>query len=173
MTLAIEQVVGHGRGDTHVHAGDVLPLAGHADAPHHVQRDRFGGLHPTGPRAARTFTEDALEQAGPLPLVLTGDFNCNAWSPIYQRLLGEGFIDTYRAAGLPDTTEASTFHGFRGREYFALEWGDQLHWRVDWILTRDAGTRLLTTACAIVRDAEPPVYASDHYPVVTDIRVQA
>ena len=116
---------------------------------------------------------ERLQADGPLPLVLTGDFNCNAWSPIYQQLLGEGFIDTYRAAGLPDTTDASTFHGFRGRDYFALEWGDQLHWRVDWILTRDAATRLLTTACAIVRDAEPPVYPSDHYPVVTELRVQA
>jgi|SRR5579859_1613023 len=114
-----------------------------------------------------------LQAAGPLPLVLTGDYNCNAWSPIYQSLLAEGFTDTYRAAGLPDTVEASTFHGFRGREYFGLEWGDQLHWRVDWILTRDAGTRLLTVACAIVRDAEPPVYPSDHYPVVTDLRIQS
>ena len=116
---------------------------------------------------------DRLQAAGPLPLVLTGDYNCNAWSPIYQQLQREGFTDTYRAAGLPDTVEASTFHGFRGREYFALEWGDQLYWRVDWILTRDAGTRLITTACAIVRDAEPPLYASDHYPVLTELRVQA
>src|SRR5258708_3719282 len=96
-----------------------------------------------------------LEAAWPLPLVLTGDYNCNAWSPIYQSLLGEGFSDTYRAAGLPDTVEASTFHGFRGREYFALEWGDQLPGRVDWILPGEAGPRLVTVACAIVRDDEP------------------
>jgi endonuclease/exonuclease/phosphatase family metal-dependent hydrolase len=119
---------------------------------------------------------DGLERLLPapaLPVVLLGDFNCNAWSPIYQRLLAEGYVDTYRAAGLPDTVEASTYHGFQGRGYFALEWGDQLAWRVDWILTRDGASRLLTTACAIVRDAEPNLHPSDHYPVVTELRVQA
>jgi endonuclease/exonuclease/phosphatase family metal-dependent hydrolase len=116
---------------------------------------------------------DQLQPARPLPVLLIGDFNCNAWSPIYQRLLAEGFADTYRAAGLPDTVEASTFHGLRGRAYFALEWGDQLHWRVDWILARDGGARLITTAAAIARDAEPPLYPSDHYPVLADLRLQA
>jgi endonuclease/exonuclease/phosphatase family metal-dependent hydrolase len=116
---------------------------------------------------------DQLQPAQPLPVVLTGDYNCNAWSPIYQQLLREGFTDTYRAAGLPDTVESSTFHGMHGRDYFALEWGDQLNWRVDWILARDgAAARLLTTAAAIVRDAEPPIYPSDHYPVLAELRVQ-
>jgi endonuclease/exonuclease/phosphatase family metal-dependent hydrolase len=113
-----------------------------------------------------------LQPNPPLPVLLTGDYNCNAWSPIYQRLLAEGFTDTYRAAGLADTVESSTFHGVRGSGYFALEWGDQLNWRVDWILARDAGVRLITTAAAIVRDAEPPIYSSDHYPVLAELRVQ-
>jgi endonuclease/exonuclease/phosphatase family metal-dependent hydrolase len=115
----------------------------------------------------------ALQPATPLPVLLIGDFNCNPWSPIYQRLLAEGYTDTYRAAGLPDTVEASTFHGLQGRGYFALEWGDQLYWRVDWILARDGAARLITTAAAIVRDAEPPLYPSDHYPVLAELRLQA
>jgi endonuclease/exonuclease/phosphatase family metal-dependent hydrolase len=106
-----------------------------------------------------------------LSVIVTGDFNCNPWSQVYRTFVAEGFIDTYRAAGHGDSAASSTFHGFRGEKYFALEWGDQAFWRVDWILTRDGAQRLQTTSCTIVRDAEPPVYASDHYPVVTEVLV--
>jgi endonuclease/exonuclease/phosphatase family metal-dependent hydrolase len=113
-----------------------------------------------------------LAQLGPdLPAVVTGDFNNNPWSPAYRRFLENGFTDTYRAAGHADSVESSTFHGFKGKEYFALEWGEDLFWRVDWILVRDGTRRIQTLASAIVRDAEPPVYPSDHYPIVSEIAV--
>lgn len=115
----------------------------------------------------------ALQLAGPAPLILTGDFNCNPWSEPYRQLIEAGFVDTYRAAGHADSIESSTFHGLHGQGYFALEWGDELFWRVDWILTRDSAVRLQTTACTIVRDAEPPVYPSDHYPVITEVRTMS
>jgi endonuclease/exonuclease/phosphatase family metal-dependent hydrolase len=106
-----------------------------------------------------------------LPTMMTGDFNCNPGFPAYRNFLSTGFVDTFRAAGHGDSVETSTFHGFHGKDYFALEWGDELFWRVDWILTHDgAKQRLLTTSCTIIRDAAPPVYASDHYPVVTELR---
>jgi endonuclease/exonuclease/phosphatase family metal-dependent hydrolase len=106
-----------------------------------------------------------------LPVIVTGDFNCNPWSPVYRDFLQAGFVDTFRAAGHGDSAETSTFHGFHGKDYFALEWGDQVFWRVDWILVRDGAQRLQTTSCTIVRDAAPPVYASDHYPVVSELLV--
>jgi endonuclease/exonuclease/phosphatase family metal-dependent hydrolase len=112
-----------------------------------------------------------LDPHSTLPVVITGDFNCNPWSPVYRHLLTAGFIDSYRAAGHADSMESSTFHGFRGAEYFALEWGDQVFWRVDWIMLRAGQLPLQTTSCTIVRDAEPPIYPSDHYPVVTEFVV--
>lgn len=112
-----------------------------------------------------------LNPTNDLPIFMTADFNCNPWSPIYQTFLANGFVDTYRAAGHADSVESSTFHGFHGKDYFALEWGDQVFWRVDWILARSGRQRLQTTSCTIVRDAAPPVYSSDHYPVVSELLV--
>jgi endonuclease/exonuclease/phosphatase family metal-dependent hydrolase len=111
----------------------------------------------------------ALQGDEALPNIVTGDFNCNPWSPVYQMFLEQGFTDTYRAAGHADSVDSSTFHGFRGTGYFALEWGGSVFWRVDWILTRNGARRLQTLSCTIARDAEPPLYASDHYPVVTEL----
>jgi endonuclease/exonuclease/phosphatase family metal-dependent hydrolase len=110
-----------------------------------------------------------LPQIAPsCPIIVTGDFNCNPWTVAYQTFVNHGFSDTYRAAGHGDSVESSTFHGFHGARYFALEWGGEVFWRVDWILSRDGDQRVQTTSCTIVRDAEPPVFASDHYPVVTE-----
>lgn len=104
-----------------------------------------------------------------LPVIMVGDFNCNPWSPVYRRLLDEGFVDSYRAAGHGDSVESSTFHGFHGWDYFALEWGGEVFWRVDWIMLRPGARSWQTMSCTIVRDAEPPIYVSDHYPVVAEI----
>jgi endonuclease/exonuclease/phosphatase family metal-dependent hydrolase len=111
----------------------------------------------------------AQMQADGSPAVVTGDFNCNPWHPPYRIFMRHGFVDTYRAAGHGDSADSSTFHGLRGAGYFGLEWGGEVFWRVDWILTRDGAQQLQTTSCTIVRDAEPPVYPSDHYPVVAEV----
>ncbi len=112
---------------------------------------------------------EQLRENNRLPVVLTGDFNCNPWSPAYRTFVENGWTDAYRAAGNADNVESSTFHGFQGRNYFSLEWGDQLFWRVDWILTLSGTQHVQTTSCTIVRDAEPPLYPSDHYPVVAEL----
>jgi endonuclease/exonuclease/phosphatase family metal-dependent hydrolase len=106
-----------------------------------------------------------------LPVILTGDFNCNPWSSAYNHFQANGFTDTYRAAGNADSVDSSTYHGYAGQQYFALEWGAELFWRVDWILTRDGTQRLQTSSSTIVRDAAPPIYPSDHYPVVSELVV--
>lgn len=113
------------------------------------------------------------DEGGTLPVLMMGDFNCNPWSPVYRRLLDAGFVDTYRAAGHGDSVESSTFHGFHGRDYFALEWGGEVFWRVDWIMLRPGSRSWQTTSCTIVRDAEPPIYVSDHYPVVAEVWIGA
>jgi endonuclease/exonuclease/phosphatase family metal-dependent hydrolase len=110
----------------------------------------------------------AFQSSLALPTIVTGDFNCNPGSPSYDLFMEQGYVDTYRAAGNGDSADSSTFHAFRGRDYSALEWGDEVFWRVDWILARGD---LRTTSCTIVRDAEPPLFASDHYPVVAEMRL--
>jgi endonuclease/exonuclease/phosphatase family metal-dependent hydrolase len=106
--------------------------------------------------------------AAGLPVVLTGDFNCNPWSLPYRLFLAGGFIDSYRAAGNADHSGSSTIHLYNGQDYFALEFGDQMIWRIDWILVKTANETVQTVASTIVHDASPPTFPSDHFPVVSE-----
>jgi endonuclease/exonuclease/phosphatase family metal-dependent hydrolase len=122
--------------------------------------------------ASKLMTARAAQLAPDLAAILTGDFNCNPWSMPYNIFLEHGFIDTYRAAGHGDSVMSSTYHGYMGANYFSPDWGGQvadLFWRVDWILARSGAQRVQTKSCTIARDAEPPLYPSDHYPVVSEI----
>ena len=65
-------------------------------------------------------------QGGGTPGVVTGDFNCNPWHEPYRIFLESGFTDTYRAAGHGDSATSNTFHGWRGEEYFALDFGGEV-----------------------------------------------
>jgi endonuclease/exonuclease/phosphatase family metal-dependent hydrolase len=106
-----------------------------------------------------------------LPTLVTGDFNSGRWIPpelgfkvpytddtlkLYERA---EFVDTYTLFHT-DGFGSNTFHNFEGESYQpAHSYG---LWRVDWILAQD----LRATSCDIIRDAEPPLFPSDHYPVV-------
>jgi endonuclease/exonuclease/phosphatase family metal-dependent hydrolase len=111
-------------------------------------------------------------QASQIPVLVTGDFNCNPESSTYGIFMESGFTDTYLAGGNQDG-KASTFHGYEGEHYSAFQYsgGRNTFWRVDWILTRDGMQRIQTRSCTIVHDAEPPLYPSDHYPVVSELIV--
>ena len=87
-----------------------------------------------------------------LPAVLTGDFNANPWSPPYEAFLAAGFLDAHRAAGHGNSAASSTYHGFRGASYFALDYGGEVFWRVDWVLARGGALPLRTTSCTTVRE---------------------
>lgn len=119
--------------------------------------------------SSKLIVERMIQLAPNIPIIATGDFNCNPWSAAYRTFMEAGFIDAYRAAGLADSIDSSTFHGYRGRDYFSLQWGSEMFWRVDWILARDGAQRLQTTSSVIVRDDESPIYPSDHYPVVSEL----
>lgn len=112
-----------------------------------------------------------------LPTLVTGDFNCSPWTPdtgdavtttftdtSYQLFLKHGFTDTYLATGQQDTVHSNTYHGFEGEHYVAAH--HHMAWRIDWILLRDDGATLQPSSCTILHDAAPPLYPSDHYPVV-------
>ena len=76
--------------------------------------------------------EEILRKAPGAAVILTGDFNCHAWSDAYSPFMEHGFFDTFRAARLPDTRESSTFHGMHGCEQFTLEWGETMLWLSSW-----------------------------------------
>ncbi len=117
--------------------------------------------------------------SGSLPVVLTGDFNsapqatsADSHSDVerpYRVFQEAGFVDAYRAFNPLNDKEENTFHGFKGKEFSGN--GDLSAWRIDWILVRSGARSINVKSCAIVRHAFPPLYPSDHYPVVADLQI--
>jgi endonuclease/exonuclease/phosphatase family metal-dependent hydrolase len=108
----------------------------------------------------------------PIPVILTGDFNCNPGTAPYRLLQEHSFIDTYLATGHVDDENSNTHHAY-GWTQPALFGGHRDDtWRIDWLLLWDDAGRLQPTSCEIVRDQEPPVYPSDHYPVVVTLEIR-
>jgi endonuclease/exonuclease/phosphatase family metal-dependent hydrolase len=118
-----------------------------------------------------------------LPTVLTGDFNSSRWLPdydvhiapvatdaTYRIFQDNGFVDTYVAAGQQDSSVSNTFHAFEGSQYTPAHF--YMTWRIDWILFRDSTHHLKTNSCTIIHDAQPPLYPSDHYPVLAELTLK-
>lgn len=124
--------------------------------------------------------------AADLPVIVTGDMNSRVWAveangghippelseeatppgTVHRIFTAYGLRDTFNEAGHAESADTNTFHDFKGEDYPAI--GQ----RIDWVLIGDgAGHRLQTLDCAIIRDAQPPVYPSDHYPVMATVRV--
>jgi endonuclease/exonuclease/phosphatase family metal-dependent hydrolase len=113
-----------------------------------------------------------INRAENLPTLVTADFNARAWLPDEQRegdvhhLYSEaGFKDAFLESGSHDGENLNTYHGFKGQQFEA----DNL--RIDWILTRDGVRRFEVASCAIIQDEQPPLYPSDHYPILADLRL--
>lgn len=106
-------------------------------------------------------------QTNDLPVIVSGDFNCHPGSPAYKLFMERGFVDTYLATDNRDDEISNTFHAFgRLNANIGKQQGEIL--RIDWILLRDQMGLVRPELCEIVRDARPPLYPSDHYPVVTE-----
>lgn len=125
---------------------------------------------------------------GDLPVIITGDFNSRAWSPpdedinnLPPNILPEdvppantahkvftdaGYADTYILAGHEEHADTNTFHNFMGEAY------PPMAVRIDWILVKNGAKRIRTNACQIIRDAEPPLFPSDHYPILSELTVE-
>jgi endonuclease/exonuclease/phosphatase family metal-dependent hydrolase len=111
-------------------------------------------------------------QRGVAAAVVTGDFNAPAGSPTYRLFTEAGFVDAHVSCGNDDDPARSfTYHGFQGE---AFRGSDDAPRRIDWILLRDGDSATVRArSCAIVRDAKPPMYPSDHYPVVAEIEARS
>jgi endonuclease/exonuclease/phosphatase family metal-dependent hydrolase len=109
-----------------------------------------------------------LERTGVgVPVVLTGDFNCEPGSDTYKVFARAGFADAHLLVG---NEPANTFHSFKGERYRPRPGREG---RIDWILLRD-GTRhrWIARSYEVVRDAQPPVFPSDHYPVLASLSLE-
>ncbi len=117
---------------------------------------------------SKLILRELAEEEG--PVVVTGDFNCRPGTPVYRNFVRGGFVDTYLAAGNEDTTDANTFHAFKGKRYREARPGLGPR-RIDWILLKDPRRRIRTVSHSIVRDhnEESVVYPSDHYPVLAEL----
>lgn len=104
---------------------------------------------------------ERLDEMGDVPIVVTGDFNAEPGKPVYRTFMEAGFEDTHVMAGNERT---KTFHRFEGEDFAPNN--REREFRLDWILVRDgAGGAWDVASCEVVRDCDPPVFPSDHYPV--------
>ncbi|MBC7965153.1 MAG: endonuclease/exonuclease/phosphatase family protein [Fuerstia sp.] len=94
------------------------------------------------------------EMAPKLPIIVTGDFNCDQGSQPYQELLGEKVLaDSFRVLHPTREDNEGTFHGFSGTP------GAE---RIDWILATE---QFKATEATIDRTNADGRYPSDHFPI--------
>jgi len=105
-------------------------------------------------------------------LLLTGDFNCRPGDVVYRLFQESGFNDTYLVTGHEKNELAASFHAYGWSKPSSSDTKRQGARRFDWILFADPTERLHPLSCEIIRDAQPPVYPSDHYPVVAEFEVR-
>lgn len=112
-----------------------------------------------------------------IPVILTGDFNSPPVSSFdgsvetpYSVFQMAGFHDTYEVTQARDSQPENTFHGFCGQDFKAERPLSSL--RMDWILYLNGGSPFVQAqSCSIIRDARPPLYPSDHYPVLATLKI--
>lgn len=88
------------------------------------------------------------------PVIVAGDFNCDAATEVHRVLTGVGLVDAWDAAARRLTPAWGTFNHWRTAP---VDGGP----RIDWILVRDAEVHL----AAVNTFAEPGLTPSDHWPV--------
>lgn len=104
-------------------------------------------------------------------LIMTGDFNCNSDSSVHSLLESSGLIDAYLATGHEDNEGSNSFHAYGWTKRSSS--GARRHgpMRLDWILFAGASELIRPISCEIIRDAQPPIYPSDHYPVLATFEI--
>jgi endonuclease/exonuclease/phosphatase family metal-dependent hydrolase len=112
----------------------------------------------------------ALQTASSM-LIMTGDFNCNPDDPVHSLLQSSGLEDAYVATGHEDSEQSNTFHAYGWSKSSTSGTRRRGPMRYDWILFADPSRTLRPISCEIIRDAQPPLYPSDHYPVVAEFEV--
>ncbi|MBK8023759.1 MAG: endonuclease/exonuclease/phosphatase family protein [Chloroflexi bacterium] len=136
--------------------GECLVLNTHF--PHEPDSDR------ARTECARLIVE-RLEVLGQnkMPALILGDFNAAPGSDAYRIFTDAGYHDAHLAAGGDETV--NTFHGFQGMAF------PRRGIRIDWIMVHPRQRTLAVSQCVTLTDAEPPLYPSDHYPVMAKLEL--
>lgn len=118
---------------------------------------------------ARLINEWAGAFPPELPMILTGDMNCDRTSAAIKRFKESGWADTHEAVHGPEDP-GHTVHWFLGPDHLVktreLDWWPTEQGKVDWIFTRGG---VAATGAEIIRDSENGRYPSDHYFVSADV----
>lgn len=93
----------------------------------------------------------------PLPVLVTGDFNCGDKNQAIQYLISSGLTDTYRKLNPPKSDEG-TFNGFKG---------DRSGEKIDYIFVNNQFEILSSKIDYTNRDGK---YPSDHFPVIAIVK---
>ncbi len=95
---------------------------------------------------------DQIARFEGLPTIITGDFNATAGSPVYDKVIAEGYSEA--ASHIPAADRAPTYHGLMGTT------GEASH--IDYIFTTNDFTGNYYRVCNERVDNEN---VSDHYPI--------
>lgn len=188
---ALDWGIGHGRGVHWIILRDDRDGAEFLLANTHLPHDSEEGRI----RGARLIIDKLGDISGnQLPIIVVGDFNSRptvyleAWrgllndvqrdlldehwqwygyrNNVYESFKAAGYADSFIAAGNEDDACVATAHDFMGRTELL-----KLNFRIDWILTRGNGRTIRCHTCEIIEQAQPPLFPSDHYPVIADIEL--
>ena len=97
---------------------------------------------------------DEIAKLPAVPTIITGDFNANVGSPVYKKVIGEGYSEA--AAHIPATDRAPTYHALMGTT------GAPSH--IDFIFAKGLANDNLYRICTERADNEN---VSDHYPILS------
>lgn len=111
---------------------------------------------------------EKLDAMGAIPQVVTGDFNAEPGNAVHETFTEAGFEDSHVLAGNPRT---NTFHRFEGDDFTPKKANRE--GRMDWVMIRDGdGGKWSVDSCYVIRDCDPPVFPSDHYPVAARLQLR-
>ena len=102
---------------------------------------------------------DEIAKLPAVPTVITGDFNANVGSPVYNKVIGEGYSEA--ASHIPATDRAPTYHALAGTK------GEPSH--IDYIFAKGLANDNLYYICTERIDGEN---VSDHYPILSVLTFQ-
>jgi endonuclease/exonuclease/phosphatase family metal-dependent hydrolase len=154
--------------------------------PHDSEEARIRGAH---------LTVEQLQHisAGQHPVLITADFNARStvfpsdgWmaltpqqaafvndhvhmfayrNNVYEVFTRAGYADTFTQAGEVDAPAVNTGHVYLGQDC------PPVNFRIDWILSLVNQSRIDTHRCLVITDEAPPLYPSDHYPVLAELTI--
>ena len=120
--------------------------------PHMADQDE------TRANCATLVAEKMTPLAERMPVIVMADFNARPTSTAYDIFMAAAYKDTFSASEYAE--DVNTFHGFQGSQF------DHTGLRIDWILTKGA---IMAKSFAVITDAAPPIYPSDHYPILAEL----